>query len=257
MHRPDHHDLADKERLTQTSLEQIQSNKEFRPLAELLAGTIYLHLVPQLIKFGDMIGGRQLDSDPFGQAFMERIAKTPEKSRTIRLERIRKALAEAIPRFEEIRFAQDALGRPHLEAKFTHHRPNGSWQKEDQFSDGTLRLIALFWILLDGDNMLLLEEPELSLDEAIVSQFPKMIDLLHRSRKKTRRQIIISTHSSAMLKEKAIDARFVLRLETAKEGTTIHAPSEEDTILIESGFSTAEVILSKAHPKNADQMALF
>jgi predicted ATPase len=254
--RPTSEDLADPERLTETALEQIQANKEFRVLAELFAGTTYLHLVPQLIKFGHQIGGNQLESDPFGQAFMERISKTSEKTRSSRLKKIQKALASAIPQFEEIRFENDSMGRPHLEAKYTHYRPNGSWQKEDQFSDGTLRLIALFWLLLDGDNLLLLEEPEMSLDEEIVRQFPKMIEKLERSRKKARRQIVISTHSSALLSERGIDARFVLRLFPANEGTGIQAPTTEDRKLIENGFSVAEVILTRAHPKDADQIEL-
>jgi predicted ATPase len=255
--RPDAADREDKERLTQTSLEQIQSNKNFREIAELLAETTYLHLVPQLIKHGDQIGGRQMDSDPFGQAFMQRIAKTPEKTRAIRLNRIQKALATAIPQFEEIKFAMDEGGRPHLEAKYTHFRPNGSWQREDQFSDGTLRLISLFWLLLDGDSMLLLEEPELSLDEEIVRQFPRMIDLLYRARAKKRRQTIISTHSSALLDNAAIDARYVLRLEHDREATVIRSPTKEETDLIRSGFTPAEVVLSKVHPKNADQLVLL
>ncbi len=257
LERPNSDDQADKELLTQTSLEQIHSNKQFRQLAEAIASSTYLHLVPQMIKFADVIGGRQMESDPFGQAFMERIANTPEKRRTVRLNRIQKALSKAIPHFEAIRFDKDTMGRPHLEAKYTHHRPHAGWQKEDQFSDGTLRLIALFWQLLDGDNLLLLEEPELSLDEDIVRQFPKMIESLQRSRKRARRQIIISTHSSAMLQEKAIDARYVLRLATGREATEIHAPSVEDEELISSGFSAADVILSKAHPISAHQMELI
>jgi predicted ATPase len=255
--RPNEDDRLDTERLTQTSLEQIQSNKDFRVIADLVSGTTYLHLVPQMIKFGNLIGGKQLEGDPFGQAFMERISKTPERTRTIRLNKIQKALAHAIPQFEEIRFEKDEMGRPHLEAKYTHYRPKGSWQKEDQFSDGTLRLIALFWLLLDGDNMLLLEEPELSLNEEIVSQLPRMIELSKRARKKARRQILISTHSSAILDNKAIDARFVLRLVPAKEGTEIHSIDEKEKALILSGFSPAEIILTQVHPKKILQMELF
>ena len=255
--RPNNDDKNDKELLTETYLEHIQSNKDFRPLVELIASTTYLHLVPQLIKHANLIGGTHLESDPFGQALMERIAKTPEKARGVRLARIQKALAAAIPQFEEIRFVKDTLGRPHLEAKYTHHRPLAGWQREDQFSDGTLRLIAIFWLLLDGDNMLLLEEPELSLDEEIIRQFPRMIELLHRSRKKARRQIIITTHSSALLNDLAIDSRFVLRVEAAKEGSEIREPSQEDKQLITDGFSAAEIILPKVHPKKANQMELF
>lgn len=256
LNRPDSADKADKERLTQTSLEQIQSNQDFRLVAEHFSGTTYLHLVPQLLKFGDFIGGRQLDNDPFGQAFLDRVARTTERIRASRLARIQKALAKAIPQFEELRFKKDESGHPHLEAKYTHHRPLAGWQREDQFSDGTLRLIALFWLLMEGDNLLLLEEPELSLDEEIVRNLPRLIDTVRRSTKKRQRQIVISTHSQALLEDTAIDGRGVLRFDRAHEGTEIHSPTEDELTLMDNGLSAAQVLLPKAHPKEAKRMAL-
>lgn len=254
--RPNSSDQADKERLTETSLEQVQSNQAFRVIAEHFSETTYLHLVPQLLRYGDLIGGRRLENDPFGQAFLERVAKASEKVRTSRLIRIQKALSKAIPQFEELRFQRDKSGHPHLEAKYTHHRPLAGWQREDQFSDGTLRLIALFWLLMEGDDLLLLEEPELSLDEEIIRNLPRVIDSVRRSTKKRGRQLVISTHSQALLEDKAIDGRGVLRLDRAHEGTTIHAPSEEELKLLDDGFSAADVFLPKSHPKHAKQMAL-
>jgi hypothetical protein len=56
-------------------------------------------------------------------------------------------------------------GRPHLEAIYDHWRPGAGKQKEDQFSDGTLRLIGLLWSLQEGDSLLLLEEPELIIEQ--------------------------------------------------------------------------------------------
>ncbi|MCC2104005.1 MAG: AAA family ATPase [Hyphomicrobiales bacterium] len=257
LNRPDAADLRDTERLTQTSLEQIQTNVDYREIADEFSSITYLHLVPQLLKFGDFIGGRQLENDPFGQAFLERLARTPEKTRNSRLRRIQRALSKAIPQFEEIRFKRDdSSGRPHLEAKYTHHRPHAGWQREDQFSDGTLRLIALFWLLLDGDGFLLLEEPELSLNEEIVRNLPLLIDRVRRSTKRRSRQILISTHSQALLENKGIDPRGVLRLERIGEGTSILAPTSEDMQLLTAGLSAAEVLLPKAHPHRSREMAL-
>lgn len=251
LQRPDDKDKEDPERLTQTAIEQIQGNADFRALAEHLAATTYLHLVPQLIKFGDRIGGHRLESDPFGQSFLEAIAKTPEKTRASRLNRIKVALKKVVPHFEELRFEADDAGRPHLEARYEHYRPNAGWQKEEQFSDGTLRLIALFWLLLSGNSLLLLEEPELSLNEEIVRKIPKLIDDVERKKKKSRRQIIISTHSEALLEDKSIDARYVLRLKVDKEATRIIPPSPEDNKLIANGWSPAEVILKQCNDKQS------
>jgi predicted ATPase len=255
--RPDAHDKADPELMTQTALEQIQANRGFRDLSENFAGTTYLHLVPQLLRFGDSIGGNRLESDPFGQAFLERVAKTGEKARQSRLTRIKKALANAIPQFEDIRFIRDEnTGRPHLEAKYSHHRPHAGWQREDQLSDGTLRLIALFWLLMEGESLLLLEEPELSLDEEIVRNLPRLIDRVSRSTKKRQRQIVITTHSQALLDNPAIDGRWILRIERFHEGTNISAPTADELELMRSGISAAEVLLPQAHPKGVGSMAL-
>lgn len=255
--RPDQEDLADRERLTRTSLEHPQTNSKFREIAEHFADITYLHLVPQLLKFGDDIGGRQLDNDPFGQGFLERVAKASERVRNSRLSRIKSTLSQTVPQFEDLRFVRDEItGRPHLEAQYRHHRPLAGWQREDQFSDGTLRLIALFWVLLEGDNLILLEEPELSLNEEIVRRLPSLIDRARRSTKRRARQVIISTHSQALLENKAIDGRGVLTVERTKEGSMVGGPSEQELRYIEDGLSPAEVLLPKTHSQIADEMAL-
>src|SRR6185312_11418750 len=115
------------------------------------------------------------------------------------LRKIETALREAVPQLKNLTDMKDESGIPHLEAVYEHWRPNAGRQREDQFSDGTLRLIGLFWALLDGDAPLLLEEPELSLHSAIVSRLPGLFAALQRKRK---RQIFVSTHSADLLSEK-------------------------------------------------------
>lgn len=207
--RPDKYDQKDPEQLTETYLENVRSNKEFREIAEFFSRTTYLHLVPQLLKFGDRIGGHLLEDDPFGQGFLDRIAKVSDRIQSVRLKWIEKALTAAIPHFKKLGFERDETGQPHLTALYEHHRPNAGWQREEQFSDGTLRLIGLLWSLLEGDSLLLLEEPELSLNQAIIEQIPLMLKNLLSDRKR-KRQVIISTHSEALLSNPGIDARGVL-----------------------------------------------
>ena len=90
--RPMSEDEKDPARLTQTHLEQIQSNEDFREIAAFFGSVTCLHLVPQLLKYGNQIGGQRLEHDPFGQGFLERVAKASERVRKSRLERIQKAL---------------------------------------------------------------------------------------------------------------------------------------------------------------------
>ena len=256
INRPDDDDVRDRALLTQTRLEQIAANARFRKLAEFFGNITYLHLVPQLLKFSEQIGGNRLENDPFGQGFLDRIARTPEKTRDARLRKIGEALSLAVPHFKDLRFVRDEVGRPHLEAMYQHHRPKAGWQTEEQFSDGTLRLIGILWSLLEGSSMLLMEEPEISLNNEVVRQIPVIIDRLQRGRKR-KRQVVISTHSEAMLENKGIDGRGVVLLEAASEGTKGRALTEDELRRLAVGFSVAEVVLPKTRPETVEQLGLW
>jgi len=254
--RPDEKDKGDKQLLTETHLEQTRANAEFRAIADYLADITYLHLVPQLLKFGDKIGGNRLEDDPFGQGFLERIAKTPQKTRDSRLRRINKALNAAVPQFKELRYRPDEMGHPHLEALYEHHRPNAGWQREEHFSDGTLRLLGILWSLLDGNGLLLIEEPELSLHEAVIEQIPLLVSSIQREAKR-RRQILISTHSEAMLRNPGIDHRSVLVLEPSREGSRVRSVTESERAGLKAGLTVADVVLPQTRPKGVAQLGLW
>ena len=257
LNRPNKADKADMDRRTQTFLEQINANAEFREMARFFQTITYLHLVPQLLRFADSIQGRVVEDDPFGQGFLERIAKAPEKTRSSRLRKIEGALKIAVPQLKELKFIRDeTTGRPHLQALYSHWRPNAGLQREDQFSDGTLRLLGFLWSLLEGDSLLLLEEPELSLHTEIVSQLAALISRMQKSQ---RRQIFVSTHSESLLREPGIDGREILLLIPAKEGTEVKIASDLEHVreLLENGLTAGEVVLSTTRPKHAEQFSLL
>lgn len=244
LERPGPEDKADPERLTQTHLEQVNSNQNFRPIADFFSSVVYLHLVPQLLKFADGIQGRPLENDPFGQGFLERIAQTSERKRTRRLHRIQAVLRKAVPQLEELQFERDeSSGKPHLKAKYSHWRVNGAWQREDQFSDGTLRLIGLFWVLQEDPGLVLLEEPELSLNGRIVSYLAPFVHQLQG-----KGQVLVTTHSSDLLSDPGIALDEVILLEPSTEATTIRsAESLVDVVaLVEGGLSIGTAILPHA-----------
>lgn len=253
--RPHDDDRSDRERLTQTYLEQINSNQAFRPITQFFASTTYLHLVPQLLRHAESIQGRLLENDPFGQGFLERIADTQERTRRARLRRIESALKIAVPQLEQLEFIRDSVtGRPHLQALYSHWRPNAGRQREDQFSDGTLRLIGLLWSLQEGDSLLLLEEPELSLNSGIVAQ---LAPLLHAMQRVRRRQVLVSTHSDALLSDEGIDGREILLLAPAKEGTSVQVASDVDEVraLLEAGLSPADAVLGRTNPSEVNRLS--
>ena len=252
--RPNDDDKQDPARLTQTHLEQVNVNRSFRELASFFESVRYLHIVPQLVREPDRSVGRS--NDPFGGDFLEQIAKTQERTRVARLKRIREALRVAVPQLAEIELARDDRGTPHLRGKYEHWRPQGAWQTEDQFSDGTLRLMGLLWVAMEGGGPLLLEEPELSLHPEIVRYLPQMFARVQR---RTGRQIILSTHSPDLLRDEGIGLDEVLLLRPGSEGTEV-APAgafQEIRDLLQGGMTLADAVIPKTRPPRAEQLALF
>lgn len=255
--RPNKSDIDDSERLTQTHLEQINENKEYRTIVAFLSSLTYLHLVPQLLKYGNQLSMNSFEADHFGQSFLETIAKTPDKTRISRLKKVEQALSVCVPNMKELKFVKDKdNGAPHLEVIYKHWRPNAGQQREDQFSDGTLRLLGIMWSLLDGNSLLLLEEPELSLNDEIVKKIPLLIDKMQKSRKQ-KRQVFVTTHSRAMLEDKGIDPLEVIELTSTNEGTTVSLMSEDDKKMIDAGYSIAEIVLPKLKPNDVMQLDLI
>lgn len=256
LERPDSEDKKDEIRLTQTHLEQINANAKFREVSRFLESIRYLHLVPQLLRHPEAFQGPGIPEDPFGRNFLEMVARTPERSRKIRLAKIEEVLRVAVPQLQNLSDTKDEAGVPHLEATYIHWRPNAGRQREDQFSDGTLRLIGLFWTLLEGDAPLLLEEPELSLHSAIVRKLP---DLFYRLQRKRKRQIFVSTHSWDLLDQKSVGGEEVVLLKPAAEGTVAKIASSIPEIRdqLSTGLTVADVAIPRTAPANLENLNLF
>ncbi|MBW2099137.1 MAG: ATP-binding protein [Deltaproteobacteria bacterium] len=254
LERPDDEDHHDPKRLTQTYLEQVYANQPFREVADFLSSVRYLHIVPQLVRDPDRSVGRK--QDPYGGDFLEQIAGTHERTQRSRLKRIVHALRVAVPQLKELELWRDDRGTPHLRGKHEHWRPQGAWQTEDQFSDGTLRLLGLLWSALDGAGPLLLEEPELSLHPEVVRFIPQMFA---RIQQRSGRQVLISTHSSDLLRDEGIGLDEALLLQPGPEGTSVFPAGSfrEIKTLLEGGLSLADAVLPKTRPRHADQLTLF
>ncbi len=255
LNRPDSKDKEDYVRLTQTSLEQVMANKDFREIAEHFSSIDYLHLVPQLIRYSRAFSGPGIEQDPFGQHFIERVAKTREKIRQIRLKKIEAVLQTTIPQLKYLKEKKDERGIPHLEISCHHWRLPAEIQEEDQFSDGMLRLIGILWAVADSRKLLLLEEPEMSLHDVVLDKLPSLIHRL----KKRQSQVFISTHSQALLADKGIGGEEILMLLPGKEGTSVHSAADlkDVRILLESGMCPGDVVIPKTAPVNIQQLGLI
>lgn len=254
--RPDADDQEDPRRLEQTHLEQVNANREFRELASFFSQVRYLHIVPQLIRDPEPYAGKNGGQDPYGADFLEHLArmqKEQRKSFDSRLRRVNEALRVAVPQLAELRLERDETGRPHLRGLYEHWRPDAGWQSEDQFSDGTLRLLGLLWSLLDGPGPLLLEEPELSLHDAVVRHLSGM---MWQATRKSRRQVLVSSHSAALLSDPSIPAEEVLLLRPTREDTEVMvaAANEDVRALLASGMPVGEAVIPLVAPSRPERL---
>ena len=245
----------DSETLKFTFLEQPNSNQAFRDIYHFFQEIQYLHIVPQLIRDSESYMLASNKEDFYGRNLLDKMDRTNKKTRDSYLKRINEVLQLAVPQLRNIDFIKDKKGTPHLEAIYEHWRAKGAKQQESQFSDGTLRLIGFMWALLDGQETILLEEPELYLHSAIVKQLPEFIYKLQR-RKGRVRQIIISTHSYDILSNPGIGGDETIVLVPTKEGTEVKKALDFIDVkkYLEAGFSIAEAVIPKVAPSNIQQI---
>jgi predicted ATPase len=255
LERPKKEDKKDHALLTQTHLEQISANHKFRDISSFFETIKYLHIIPQIVRNPEGFSSASIVDDPYGRNFLDTVARTPFKTRHARLRKIESALRIAVPQLSSLTDIKDETGIPHLEAKYEHWRAQGARQREDQFSDGTLRLLGLLWSLLESDSLLLLEEPELSLHSGIIVQ---LASLMYRMQQQRKRQIIVSTHSADLLSDKGISGEEVILLNPNIEGTDLVQASTMRQIseLLKQGFTPSEAILPFTQPKNVQQLSM-
>lgn len=228
LRRPDAKDEADRVRLTQTHLEQIAANQDFRPLADYFAKVQYFHLVPQIIR--DPARAGLLQGDPYGGDFIAQMNAVQANTRSAWFRRMETALQAAVPEFQSLRLEVDSAGRPHLIAGYRNWRETPARQSEADFSDGTLRLIGLLWTLVSAPangGVLLLEEPELSLNSAIVRMLPTVLATAQRDRAL---QVLLSTHAPELLDDEGVRASEVLVLRATKDGTNVELLSQIEEV---------------------------
>lgn len=245
----------DGETLKFTHLEQPNSNTQFREIYRFFQEIQYLHIIPQLVRDADSYMFSAKKEDYYGRNLLDKVNKTTSKTRDAYIRRINEVLKFAVPQLKQLQFIKDERGIPHLEAIYVHWRAKGAKQQEEQFSDGTLRLIGFLWALLDGQETILLEEPELYLHAAIIQQLPEFVSKLQRRKNKTR-QVLITTHSYDLLTNAGIGTDEVLVLEPTQEGTIVR---RVDTITeiqnyLSAGFSMAEAVFPVVAPKQIEQI---
>ena len=253
--RPNAADRADPELLLATALEQRSANVQFRPLRDFLRSVEYIHVVPQLVRQPNP-GDQRRFGKGLGTGLIEAMGETTKKTRDARLKRIQKALKTVLPQFVALEWFKDDGGRPHLRAKYKHWRPQGGWQEESTFSDGTLRLIGLLWFLSRGESPLLLEEPELSLHPAAIRQIPRIIARLNVSA--AARQVFMTSHSPELLADSGIDPSEILLLR-GTDATSVTIGTSEQSLVdaAAAGAPLSSVVEALTRPPNVLSLPRF
>ena len=182
------HDI---ELLQQTALEQASMNTGFRPLRQFFESLLYVHIVPQLIRYGDKMQARALAKDPFGRNLINSIATLSSQQQTTLLKSIEDALLAVKPQFSEssleLRIERDPkTDLQHIVYRYPSWRYRGVLQDESILSDGELRLIGLMWALHNTRSVTMLEEPELSFNDGIVRQLPAIFSHYLRTKNAAR-----------------------------------------------------------------------
>jgi predicted ATPase len=255
--RPDRQDQQDPERLTETAIEQTSANKQFREMAEFFRSISYLHIVPQIMRSPTL--AEETGTEMYGGDLLRRMHAVNKNTLKARLKRMNEALRIAVPQLDELQLETDQNGAPHLRAKYQHWRPQGAWQREDQFSDGTLRLLGMMWSLMERGGPLLMEEPEISLHPAVAAHLPAVIS---RATRTSRRQVIVTTHSLDILSDESLGLDEAFLLVPGEGGTDVKQASTIDDAmaLMRDGVSLGEIAQAKTRPKrieNIGQLDLF
>ena len=116
--------------------------------------------------------------------------------------------------------------------------------------------MGLLWSLLESDSVLLLEEPELSLNGRIVKE---LAPLIYRLQYPKQGQVILSTHSWDLLSDHGIGSEEVLLLMPNSKNTQIElaASFQEVRDLLEGEFNIADAVLPYTMPPNIEQWSLL
>ena len=241
LQRPNIDDRKDPERLRQTAIEQVSANKDFRVLADFFRSIRFMNLVPQLIREGQSSPGLFPGQDPLGRDLLEQIRRATKGQQTRRLKEIESVLKKVVPSFGKLQLEIDERGRAHLSVRFAHWRSNAAKQRESQFSDGTLRLIAMLWALQEDAGPLLLEEPEWSLHSGVLERLAPFIARMQR--KGGGRQVLITTHSERLLADGGIAPDELLLIVPAAGGGSVIKPAARMSIIqraMTSGLTAAQ-----------------
>ncbi len=209
----------------------------------------YINVVPQIVR--NPSSNSAGSNGAYGGALLEGINTDAEENDGRRLAIIADILSKIVPEIADLKAARGSFDVPRLYTFFKHAREGSKPLTEAVLSDGTLRLIGMLWSLLDGDGPLLLEEPEQSLHAGLVQYLPMLLGGLSDS---SNRQLLVSTHSSDLLRSEGMQIEEVIVLYAEAGHTTIKPATQIEDVedMLRAGESIADIVLHDTAPVDGD-----
>lgn len=246
--------------LTQTVLEQSGLNARFRELADFFATGLCLLPVFDIPRYADKVEFPRAGTRILGYGLMDRVELVQDSARNFRTNTISRMMQLAWPDFSALSFWRDEAGIGHLEAAWNTYRQK-NLQTDDWFTDDMLRLTDFFWSLLDDLPLLLVEQPEKYLPDALLARFPAFLVELRRLKKdKTYRmmpQVILTTGSSLLLGSAGIDPASVIVLEAGRNGTVARTMKAAERSAIAAGATVAEALSAVLGPEIPERLRFY
>lgn len=138
--------------------------------------------------------------------------------------RITEYVREVVPQFREFYLEPE---RGYISLKWEDTSPNDYVLSVDQFSDGSIRFIALATLLLQPAEtmpfVIIIDEPELGLHPYAIDQLSEMIKDAAKHA-----QIIVATQSTAIIDGFSADDVTVIERDPAIQGTSARKLSESE-----------------------------
>lgn len=138
--------------------------------------------------------------------------------------RIREYIREVVPQFSDFYLEPE---RGYISLRWVDDSPNDYVLSADQFSDGSIRYIALATLLLQPEEtmpfVIIVDEPELGLHPYAIDQLNEMIkDASNHT------QIIVATQSTAIIDGFSADDVTVIERDDTIQGTVARKLNEMD-----------------------------
>lgn len=143
----------------------------------------------------------------------------------INYDRIVSYIRQVVPQFKD--FYLEPNERGYVMLRWTERSPNDYVMLSEQFSDGTIRFIALATLLLQPKetmpNVIIIDEPELGLHPFAIAQLAEMIKeaAIHT-------QVIIATQSPGLVDEFEANQITIIERDEKDESTIAHKLNEEE-----------------------------